>query len=175
MASLLRLPILQSVAILRPQYVPNFRLAPVYHRGRHANANLAVTAYDIRFPTYRALDGSDAMHPDPDYSAAYVILQTDHPAGLEGHAANLSCGTERGVLRGGSCAGPGAPGAGQNAGGDHGQHGSYWRTLTSDGQLRWVGPEKGVLHLATGASWETPSGISGPRWPASPSGNWWWT
>ena len=42
---------------------------------------LAVTAYDIRFPTSHALDGSDAMHPDPDYSAAYVVLKTDHPAG----------------------------------------------------------------------------------------------
>src|SRR5215813_8917586 len=47
---------------------------------------------DIRFPTSRALDGSDAMNPDPDYSAAYVILRTDHPIGLEGHGLTFTIG-----------------------------------------------------------------------------------
>ncbi|MCI0538151.1 MAG: hypothetical protein L0Z50_23340, partial [Verrucomicrobiales bacterium] len=49
-------------------------------------------ARDIRFPTSRALDGSDAMNRDPDYSAAYVILQTDSPAGLEGHGLTFTIG-----------------------------------------------------------------------------------
>ena len=43
-----------------------------------------VDVYDIRFPTSELLDGSDAMHPDPDYSAAYVVLRTDANDGLEG-------------------------------------------------------------------------------------------
>src|SRR6478672_127136 len=53
-----------------------------------------IDAYDIRFPTSRALDGSDAMNPDPDYSAAYVILRTDAPNGsaLEGHGLTFTIG-----------------------------------------------------------------------------------
>src|SRR5437773_8388632 len=51
-----------------------------------------VLARDIRFPTSRASDGSDAMNPDPDYSAAYVILQTDSPRGLEGHGFTFTIG-----------------------------------------------------------------------------------
>ena len=47
---------------------------------------------DIRFPTSRALDGSDAMNPDPDYSAAYVVLHTDAPDGLEGHGLTFTIG-----------------------------------------------------------------------------------
>ena len=51
-----------------------------------------VIARDIRFPTSRALDGSDAMNPNPDYSAAYVILKTDDPNGLEGHGLTFTIG-----------------------------------------------------------------------------------
>src|SRR2546430_16991851 len=51
-----------------------------------------VTALDIRFPTSRTLAGSDAMNPDPDYSAAYAILKTDHPRGLEGHGFTFTIG-----------------------------------------------------------------------------------
>lgn len=51
-----------------------------------------VVARDIRFPTSRALDGSDAMNPEPDYSAAYVILKTNHPNGLEGHGLTFTIG-----------------------------------------------------------------------------------
>ena len=51
----------------------------------------AVTVRDIRFPTSRNLDGSDAMNPDPDYSAAYVVLKTDQP-GLEGHGLTFTLG-----------------------------------------------------------------------------------
>src|SRR5579872_6195094 len=51
-----------------------------------------VQAYDIRFPTSRTLDGSDAMNSDPDYSAAYVVLRTDHPAGLQGHGMTFTIG-----------------------------------------------------------------------------------
>ena len=52
----------------------------------------SVVAHDIRFPTSRALAGSDAMNPDPDYSAAYVVLKTDNPEGLEGHGLTFTIG-----------------------------------------------------------------------------------
>ena len=47
---------------------------------------------DVRFPTSASLDGSDAMNPDPDYSAAYIVLTTDAPDGLEGHAFVFTIG-----------------------------------------------------------------------------------
>jgi L-fuconate dehydratase len=107
-----------------------------------------IDCLDIRFPTSRELDGSDAMHTDPDYSAAYVIIRTD--AGLEGHGLTFTIG--RGnelcvaavaslapLLKGRTLAELTADMAG------------FWRSLTSDPQLRWVGPEKGVIHLATAA------------------------
>lgn len=53
---------------------------------------VGVQAYDIRFPTSRTMVGSDAMNTDPDYSAAYVVLQTDHPTGLEGHGLTFTIG-----------------------------------------------------------------------------------
>src|SRR5215467_1799436 len=60
--------------------------------GRMPITITAVVAQDIRFPTSRALDGSDAMNRDPDYSAAYVVLRTDSPAGLEGHGLTFTIG-----------------------------------------------------------------------------------
>lgn len=110
----------------------------------------AVDTYDIRFPTSRELDGSDAMNPDPDYSAAYLILRTDAGDGLEGHGFTFTIGRGNDVqvaaidaLRGhivgrpldALCADPG----------------SLNRDLIGDSQLRWLGPEKGVMHMAIGA------------------------
>jgi L-fuconate dehydratase len=109
----------------------------------------AVTVRDIRFPTSRNLDGSDAMNPDPDYSAAYVVLKTDRP-GLEGHGLTftLGLGTEL-------CAAAAhalAPAViGKSLAEITADMGKFWRALTEFRQLRWVGPEKGVLHLATAA------------------------
>ena len=102
---------------------------------------------DVRFPTSREHHGSDAMHADPDYSAAYVVLETDR-AGLEGHGLTftLGRGNELCVAAIESLA-PLVVGltlediAADMAG--------FWRSLANDSQLRWVGPEKGVLHLAT--------------------------
>ena len=111
---------------------------------------IGVDTYDIRFPTSRELDGSDAMNPDPDYSAAYVVLRTDSGDGLEGHGFTFTIGRGNdvqvaaiGALRphilGRSveelCADPG----------------SLNRDLIGDSQLRWLGPEKGVMHMAIGA------------------------
>jgi L-fuconate dehydratase len=109
-------------------------------------------AYDIRFPTSRALDGSDAMNPDPDYSAAYVILRTDAPNGtpLEGHGLTFTIG------RGNELCVAAARALAPLVVGvtlEEIQHdmAGFWRRITSESQLRWVGPEKGVLHLATAA------------------------
>ncbi|WP_338702752.1 L-fuconate dehydratase [Streptomyces sp. Q6] len=110
----------------------------------------AVDTYDIRFPTSRELDGSDAMNPDPDYSAAYVVLRTDAGDGHEGHGFTFTIGRGNDVqvaainaLRhhvvgrplDALCADPG----------------SLNRDLIGDSQLRWLGPEKGVMHMAIGA------------------------
>ncbi|MFE2045626.1 L-fuconate dehydratase [Streptomyces sp. NPDC059477] len=110
----------------------------------------AVDTHDIRFPTSRELDGSDAMNPDPDYSAAYVVLRTDGDEEPEGHGFSFTIGRGNEVqvaaihalrhhVTGRSvdelCADPG----------------SLFRDLIGDSQLRWLGPEKGVMHMAIGA------------------------
>jgi L-fuconate dehydratase len=107
-------------------------------------------AYDVRFPTSRALDGSDAMNPDPDYSAAYVILRTDAPNDIEGHglAFTIGRGNELCVAAARALA-PLVTGSSLAA--ITSDMAKFWRRLTSESQLRWVGPEKGVLHLATAA------------------------
>lgn len=104
---------------------------------------------DIRFPTSRNLDGSDAMHPDPDYSAAYVILKTNVP-GLEGHGLTFTIGRGNEVVVAAIRAL--APIlVGRTLDSITENMAAFWRQLASDGQLRWLGPEKGVIHLATGA------------------------
>lgn len=109
----------------------------------------AVKVSDIRFPTSTALDGSDAMNLAPDYSAAYVILETDQP-GLEGHGLTFTIGRGNEVC----CAAIRAMGpllVGLELGWICEDMARFWRHVTSDSQLRWIGPEKGVIHLATGA------------------------
>ncbi|MDX0524597.1 fuconate dehydratase [Sinorhizobium medicae] len=105
--------------------------------------------FDLRFPTSASLDGSDAMNPDPDYSAAYVILDTDRP-GLAGHGLTFTIGRGNDVC----CMAIQAMRhlvVGQDIGDILKHPGRFWRHLTSDSQLRWIGPEKGAIHLATGA------------------------
>ena len=105
---------------------------------------------DIRFPTSRSLDGSDAMNPDPDYSAAYVVVRTDAGDGLEGHGLTFTIGrgTEV-VVAGVDALRPLVVGRRTDA--VFGDMGAFWRELVGDSQLRWIGPEKGVIHLATAA------------------------
>src|SRR6218665_3536646 len=107
-----------------------------------------LTTHDLRFPTSSALDGSDAMNPDPDYSAAYVILSTDGDA--EGHGLTFTIGRGNEVV----CAAIAAL-EGRVIGLDldwiEGNPGRFWRHVTGDSQLRWIGPDKGAMHLATGA------------------------
>ncbi len=104
---------------------------------------------DVRFPTSQHLDGSDAMNPDPDYSAAYVILETDQP-GLEGHGLTFTIGRGNEIC----CAAIEAMRhlvVGLDMAWVAEDMGRFWRYITSDSQLRWIGPDKGAIHLATGA------------------------
>ncbi|WP_437742645.1 L-fuconate dehydratase [Sorangium sp. So ce1504] len=109
-----------------------------------------VIARDIRFPTSRSLAGSDAMNPRPDYSAAYVVLETDGPERIEGHGLTFTIGRGnelcvaaidalRPLL------------VGRRVDAMTADMGAFWDEITGDSQLRWVGPEKGILHLATAA------------------------
>ena len=107
-----------------------------------------VDARDIRFPTSRALDGSDAMNPDPDYSAAYVILHTD--GDLEGHGLSFTIGRGNEIVVAAIRAlAPLVQGKSLEA--FTTDMGAFWRMMVGDSQLRWIGPEKGAIHLATAA------------------------
>ncbi|MBN9315423.1 MAG: L-fuconate dehydratase [Devosia sp.] len=104
--------------------------------------------YDLRFPTSASLDGSDAMNPDPDYSAAYVVLGTD--GALEGHGLTFTIGRGNDIV----CKAIEALTArvsGLELDWIEENPGRFWRHVTGDSQLRWIGPDKGAMHLATGA------------------------
>ncbi|MEU2243027.1 L-fuconate dehydratase [Streptomyces sp. NPDC018338] len=105
---------------------------------------------DIRFPTSRELDGSDAMNPDPDYSAAYVILRTDAGDGCEGHAFTFTIGRGNDV-QAAAIAALREHVVGLSVDAVCADPGSVSRALIGDSQLRWLGPEKGVMHMAIGA------------------------
>ncbi|MGW2280007.1 enolase C-terminal domain-like protein [Streptomyces sp. NPDC001770] len=132
-----------------------------------------VEVHDIRFPTSRELDGSDAMNPDPDYSAAYVVLRTDAPgtgdeAPLEGHGFCFTIGRGNDVMAAAIetlkpyLLGRPVPRTAADLG-------DLYRELTHDSQLRWLGPEKGVAHMAAGAvvnaAWDLAAKAAGlPVW-----------
>jgi L-fuconate dehydratase len=105
---------------------------------------------DVRFSTSQFLDGSDAMNPDPDYSAAYLRLGTDDPDGLEGHGFVFTIG------RGNEVAAAAIEALNpylidRDVEQMLGDLGGMWREFVHDSQLRWLGPEKGVMHMAIGA------------------------
>jgi L-fuconate dehydratase len=105
-------------------------------------------ALDVRFPTSQDLSGSDAMNEAPDYSAAYVILKTD--TDLEGHGLTFTIG------RGNELCVAAIEAlsylvVGRTLESFTENMGAFWRHVTGDSQLRWVGPEKGIIHLATAA------------------------
>ncbi|MDQ1670367.1 MAG: L-fuconate dehydratase [Actinomycetota bacterium] len=112
---------------------------------------IALETADVRFPTSLSLDGSDAMNPDPDYSASYLRVCTDASDGLAGHAFVFTIGRGNDVQV-----------AGIRALSDYllgrdveellEDMGATWRELVHDSQLRWLGPEKGVMHMAVGAA-----------------------
>ena len=107
-----------------------------------------LSTHDVRFPTSRSLDGSDAMHRKPDYSAAYVVLHTD--SGASGHGLTFTNGRGTEVCVAAVRALEPLV-AGRTLDGITGDMRGFWRSLVSDDQLRWLGPEKGVIHLAVGA------------------------
>src|ERR671936_713155 len=109
----------------------------------------ALTAHDVRFPTSRLLDGSDAMHRSPDYSAAYVVLSTDDEE-LSGHGLTFTNGRGTEVCVAAVRALEPFV-VGRSLEGISGDMRGFWRSLVSDDQLRWLGPEKGVMHLAAAA------------------------
>jgi L-fuconate dehydratase len=110
----------------------------------------ALETHDIRFPTSRSLDGSDAMNPDPDYSAAYVILRTNDPSELCGHGFAFTIGRGNDVQTA-ACAALRDWVVGRDVEELVTDLGGFARSLTGDSQLRWLGPEKGVMHMAIGA------------------------
>jgi L-fuconate dehydratase len=111
----------------------------------------SISVNDIRFPTSRTLDGSDAMNAAPDYSATYVILHTDADSGIEGHGLTFTIG------RGNELCVAAVHSLkhmiiGKRLEEITSNFGVFWKQMTSgDSQLRWLGPDKGVTHLATAA------------------------
>src|SRR3954447_20983790 len=106
--------------------------------------------FDVRFPTSRELDGSDAVNVDPDYSAAYVVLRTDAGDGLEGHGFAFTCGRGNEVQV--AAIEAFAPlVVGLELEPILADTRAFSRRLTGDSQLRWLGPEKGAIHMAAAA------------------------
>lgn len=109
-----------------------------------------IQIHDVRFPTSLSLDGSDAMNPDPDYSAAYVILETNRDDRQSGHGLTFTIGRGNEVV-------VAAIEAlkpliiGYSISEFMAAPGAFWKHITGDSQLRWIGPEKGAIHLATAA------------------------
>ena len=111
---------------------------------------VALDTVDLRFPTSLDLDGSDAMNPDPDYSAAYVTVRTDREDGLAGHGFAFTIGRGNDVQEAAiRLLAPYLVGRDVDAVLD--DLGGIWRELVHDSQLRWLGPEKGVAHMAVAA------------------------
>jgi L-fuconate dehydratase len=139
-------------------------------RAGSAQAGARITAldcFDVRFPTSVEHDGSDAMNPDPDYSAAYAVLRTD-VAGLEGHALCFTIG------RGNEVVVAAVHALREHVVGRYAEEiaadlGGFSAALITDSQLRWLGPEKGVMHMAIGAvvnaAWDLAAKLAGkPVW-----------
>ncbi|MFC4533146.1 L-fuconate dehydratase [Sphaerisporangium dianthi] len=127
----------------------------------------SVNVIDIRFPTSATLDGSDAMNPDGDYSAAYVVLETDD-RDLSGYGLTFTIG------RGNDLCVTAAKQIGQRLAGCDvdtvaADLGGLYRDIMSDSQMRWLGPEKGVVHLSAAAvlnaAWDLAARRAGkPLW-----------
>lgn len=105
---------------------------------------------DVRFETSALLDGSDAMNPDPDYSAAYLRVSTDAPDGLEGHSFVFTIGRGNDVQVA-AIEAVAHRVIGRDVEAILDDLGGFWREFVHDSQLRWLGPEKGVMHMAIGA------------------------
>ncbi len=126
----------------------------------------ALTTYDVRFPTSRGRHGSDAMNPEPDYSAAYVVMGTD--SGAEGHGLAFTIGRGNDVqVAAIQALEPYVAGYSLEA--TVADMGELSRRMVHDSPLRWLGPEKGVMHMAIGAvinaAWDLKARLEGkPLW-----------
>ncbi|KAH8031438.1 hypothetical protein HPB51_017210 [Rhipicephalus microplus] len=125
-----------------------------------------VHVHDVRFPTSLGYHGSDAMHTDPDYSCSYVVISTDTDFQGYGLTFTIGRGTEI-VVAAVRALSPLVEDVSLES--IYTNFGQFWRKLTSDSQLRWIGPEKGVIHLATAgvinALWDLWGKIEGkPVW-----------
>ncbi|AVG24308.1 enolase-like protein [Pontimonas salivibrio] len=109
---------------------------------------ISATTHDVRFPTGKHGHGSDAMNKDPDYSAAYLILETDQE-GLSGHSLVFTIGRGN-DLQCESIAQLAEAVIGENIEGLVDRIGDIGRDLVRDSQMRWLGPEKGIPHMAAG-------------------------
>lgn len=135
---------------------------------RWSAAITAVSVLDVRFPTSRSLSGSDAMNPDPDYSAAYVVIETDLDVPVSGSSIAFTIGRGNEV----QCAAIEALApslVGRRLSEVLADLGEVGRRLTHDSQFRWLGPEKGVMHMAIGAVlnalWDLRAKLEGkPLW-----------
>lgn len=127
----------------------------------------AVTSHDVRFPTSLSADGSDAMNKDGDYSAAYVVIHTDDPA-LKGYGLTFTIGRGNDLCVE-AARQRGLPLVGLSVSDSVKDLGGVYRSLQGDSQLRWLGPEKGVEHLALAAvmnaMWDLAARVAGkPLW-----------
>jgi L-fuconate dehydratase len=155
------------VTHVQPDEPATILVPPTATVSRAGDRIVALDCHDVRFPTSLEHDGSDAMNPDPDYSAAYAILRTDRDD-LEGHALCFTIGRGNDVVA-----------AAVEALRPHvvgrlveditGDLGGFSAGLIGDSQLRWLGPEKGVMHMAIGAvvnaAWDLAAKVAGkPLW-----------
>src|SRR5262245_29812858 len=116
--------------------------------GLMADRFTAFEVSDVRFPTSRELDGSDAMNADPDYSAAYVTVGTTASDRGHGFVFTIGRGTEVAVA---AIRAVEPLVAGLDVEATLADLGGFWKRLVHESQLRWLGPEKGVMHMAIGA------------------------
>ncbi len=118
---------------------------------------ISLEAFDVRFPTSRQLDGSDAMNSHPDYSAAYVVLRTDSADKAAGYGFVFTIGFGNDVQTA-AIEALASLVVGRDVDEVCGNLGAFARSLTGHSHLRWLGPEKGVMHMAIGsvinAAWD---------------------
>jgi L-fuconate dehydratase len=156
-----------QVTHVQPETPATIPAVPAAGAGWSGARVVALDCYDVRFPTSLELDGSDAMNPDPDYSAAYAVLRTD-ARGLEGHALCFTIGRGNDVMV--AAIGALRPHVvGKQVAGIAGDLGGFSAAMIGDSQLRWLGPEKGVMHMAIGAvvnaAWDLAAKVAGkPVW-----------
>ena len=128
----------------------------------------SIDTYDVRFPTSRTLAGSDAMHPDPDYSAAYAVVRVDDASAPSGHGLAFTIGRGNEIVV--AAIDALAPlVVGRDLDAIFADMGAFSHAVTQDGQLRWIGPEKGAIHMAAAAIlnalWDLRAKLAGmPLW-----------